>query len=242
MRPTLTRLPIAALIVGLIGVAAFVFAREALRPGGVVPGLPPSASSGSTSGQIPAGWQTCSRPDLGFSIAYPGSWYTPGRGDAATSPSHSRFECLLLEPKPFEVPPENAPVALVVSLSRQSFSRTLSDDTDPRYVQVLFQHDTQIAGARAVRLETEATGRGSEDRGTNDYDYIVDLGSRGAITVGTTSLAGPYEADKSVVDQAAASLALIARETSEGDVADLIALGWGPRARPAGPAGEPNFR
>lgn len=218
--PTFARRGVAALVVGLIAVAALLFAREALRTGGVTPGLSPSASSGSTSGKIPAGWQRCSRPDLGFAIAYPGGWYTPGRGNAATSASPSRFECLLFEPKPFEVPPENASVALVVSVSRQSFARTLSDDTDPIYVRVLSQHHTRIAGVRAVRLETEATGQGSEERGTKYYDYIVDLGWRGAITVGTTSVAEGYEADKSIVDQAAGSLTLIPRETTDSDVAD----------------------
>ncbi len=206
--PTPTRRLIAGLVAGLIAVAGFVFVREAFRTRGVTPGTSPSASSGSTSGQTPAGWQRCSRPDLGFSIAYPGGWYTPGQGELGTSPGPAKFECLLFEPKPFQVPLETAPVALVVSVSHESFARKLSDDTDPSYVQVLAQQDTRIAGVPAVRLETEASGQGAENRGTKYYDYILDLGSRGEITVGTTSVAGDYEANKSVVDQAAASLTL----------------------------------
>ncbi len=74
---------------------------------------------------------------------------------------------------------------------------------------MLSREDTSVGGSRAVRLELEFLDGPLVPAGTRVYEYIVELGPERTLRVFTADqpwIAGTYDDNRTVVDQAASTL------------------------------------
>jgi hypothetical protein len=163
------------------------------------PGRPPtSPPAPSPSSVVPAGWRACTNPHLGYSIAYPGDWYTTALRTTEV--------CSQFHPTRFTIPEagEYPPTALTVGPT----SGLPTERTDPVYAQTLRWERTTVAGNDAIRYEEILTGVGLRPQGTKQYGYVIELDGR-AFRVSATWCPGE-EADyadwKVVVDRAVRTL------------------------------------
>ncbi len=119
-------------------------------------------------------WNVCANPLRGYVIEFPVGWHV---GGTAEDPGRTERVCSYFDPRPFQIPPLANPLfrrALEVRVPAATFEDALAALTDPRAVDVVEQTRAAVAHRRAVRLETEATGRGAAKRGTRTYGYLID--------------------------------------------------------------------
>ncbi len=172
--------------------------RRLLVLGSTLPALLPGCL-GAESAR--SGWNVCSNPELGFSIEYPPGWYT--------THLEPRTACLFFDERPFTVPPASELLGnglAVLPQAQQPFEDVVTGYTDKRFARVLAREDTEVAGLRAVRLETEATGEGLADRGTLETSYVVERDGSAWIVQTSSAPGRDYEARQEILDRAAATL------------------------------------
>lgn len=142
----------------------------------------------------------CTNEASGYRVQYPADWYT-NKGDP-TEP------CSFFHSEPFEVPEGTEFLDVGALVGREPVPFDVVAGEDPSRT-VLEEEETEIAGNRAVRLESEATGEGLLDRGTRFYEVIVEVDGESLI-VSTFDLGDlDYERNKEVVDEIAAGLELL---------------------------------
>ena len=181
--------------------------------------LPPETGSPTSQGYgavVPEGWQACANALLGYSIGYPGGWYTTDRvklpnGRFVRKPLVS---CNFFNPAPFQIwwGTEPPTTALVVESERQGLQGTVLSRSDPRYLAVLSRKDTTVAGMPAVQLEVSQVGEGYYPKGTLEYMYVVGLDPGHTLVVSTMFFPGSrvdYPAYKAIVDQAVQTVTLL---------------------------------
>lgn len=147
------------------------------------------------------GWNLCTNVRRGYSISYPGGWYT----------THLRSiqACEYFDPEPFEIVPgtEFPPTALFATFSTESVETYVEQLTDPMFFQTLRREDTTVGERRAVLVETSATGQGESEPGERTYGYVVDRGGRAFVVL---AIALPdderYEQFKAIADEAVESV------------------------------------
>jgi hypothetical protein len=193
---------------GLLAAAVFaltaVVVWEASRSGVVPRPKPPQ-------GTIPTGWEKCTNASRGYSIAYPGDWYTTDVFDGTSDPANA---CQWFSPEPFgpqgNVVSEGWGYPLEVAI-RGPFDDVLTQETDPGAVDVLVEEPVLVHGHRAVRLEFETLIDLIAETGLH-YEYLIELDAETTLIVHTTATrgVGVYADNKVVVDRAVDTLQFLA--------------------------------
>ncbi len=186
-----------------------------------VPSGGPSATEtpGTGAAAVPEGWKTCSNAVYGYTIAYPGTWFTTdtltrSNGTTFVKPSYA---CTLFDPKPFSISAVAEPpvTAMAVFEQQQGVGKTVSQLTDPRYQSVVSQRSVTVAGMPAVRLEVDQSGQGYYPAGTLQYLYVVGYAPGRTLEIFTmyvprtrysAARGTDYDTNKGIIDQAAATL------------------------------------
>jgi hypothetical protein len=161
-------------------------------------------------GSLPAGWERCTNGALGYSIGYPGDWFTTDVFDGQADPANA---CQWFSPDPFgqqgNVVPEGWGYPLEVAI-RGPFDEVLAQESDPVQADVLLEEELLVDGHRAVRLEYETLIDVVADTGLH-YEYVIELDAETTLIVHTTEtrgIAGEYQEkeNKTVVDEAVDTL------------------------------------
>lgn len=151
---------------------------------------------------LPAAWKTCTSRARGYSIDYPGTWYTDAPG---------RSECRYFDPEPVEYTPnsDGFMFSLMLGGDNRPFEearRPTLSDADSR---TLIHEEITVGGRRAVRFELITGGGGLLPGGSRLYGYSVE---REGIAFGVTTYWFPdqpeahYRERKGVVDRAVTTL------------------------------------
>ena len=151
------------------------------------PAVPPAREA------VPALSQRCTNPQTGVSIAYPEGWFT-NSGDVMPS-------CSVFDARPIALPRESEipfDIAVTVVVDRKTFNGTV---TSSQFERVLAAEEMTIAGRRAVRIQSEATGEGLADRGTRSLRYEIDLGSGRTLVATTYDAGGNLEEKKEILSR-----------------------------------------
>ena len=169
---------------------------------------PPEPLPTGTSTTMPDGWVRCTNSALGYSIGYPGEWHTTDVFMGEQDPSNA---CQWFSPTPFgsegNVVSEGWGYPLEVAI-RGQFDQELQQVLDPQLTQIVEQEALEVEGHRVVRIEYETLidlVAGPELH----YQYLVSLDPRTTLIVHTTDargIAGDYEENKTVVDDAVDTL------------------------------------
>jgi hypothetical protein len=161
-------------------------------------GTPTSPRAPSPTSVVPGGWRLCTNPHVGYSIAFPGDWYT--------SAVRTTEVCSQFHPTRFTVPEsgEYPPTALNV----RPASGLPTEPTDSIHARTLLWEMTSVGGHDALRFEQELTGEGLYPKGTKEYGYVIELNG-GYYRVHATWCPGEdaaYADWKTVVDRAVRTL------------------------------------
>jgi hypothetical protein len=151
---------------------------------------------------LPQGWALCSNHDRGFAIGFPARLHTDEVADHES--------CEYFDPDPFDVPPQSdfSGTALEIDPGGEDYQVVVDGLVDRRFARVLARKETTVLGRPAVRIETEATGQGFEDRGVKLTTWVVDRDGA-AFVVRTTGFPGKgdYETRQGTLDRAIETLA-----------------------------------
>jgi len=189
---------LAAAVVALTVVVAWRAFRDA----------PPEPLPTGTNQNVPDGWVRCTNTAVGYSIGYPGEWFTTDVFDGQADPANA---CMWFSPTPFgqegNVVAEGWGYPLEVGVGG-SFDQELQQVLDPELTQIVEQEALAIEGHRVVRIEYQALNdvvAGPELH----YQYLVSLDPGTTLIVHTTDargIAGDYDVNKTVVDDAVDTL------------------------------------
>jgi hypothetical protein len=198
---------------GLLAAAVFaltaVVVWEASRSAVVPRPKPPQ-------GTIPAGWEKCTNASHGYSIAYPGDWYTTDVFDGASDPANA---CQWFSLDPFgprgNVVSEGWGYPFEVAI-RGPFDQVREQELDPEIADVIVEENLLVKGHRAVRVEYETL---IDLIGETDmhYEYLIELDAERTLIVHTTTtrgVTGVYADNKVVVDRAVDTLQFLADSSS----------------------------
>jgi hypothetical protein len=191
---------------GLLAAAVFALAAvavwEATRSA-----APPPKRVGTD--EIPDGWEKCTNASIGYSIGYPGDWYTTDVFDGAPDPANA---CQWFSPELFgpqgNVVPEGWGYPLEVAIRGGSFDDVRAQETDPELADVLVEDELFVDGHRAVRLEYETLVDLMAETGLH-YEYVIELDPETTLIVHTTAtrgVVGVYAENKVVLDRAVDTL------------------------------------
>jgi hypothetical protein len=150
---------------------------------------------------LPSGWALCSNPARGFAIAHPARWHT--------SEVAEEEACQYFDPQPFEVPKQTdfSGTALELDPTGEGFETVVDSLVDRRFARVLARRETTLHRLRAVRVETEASGEGFEERGVKTTSWVLDRGGV-AFIVRTTGFPGrgDYASRQAILERAVETL------------------------------------
>jgi hypothetical protein len=157
----------------------------------------------SSETTLPQGWALCSNTARGFAVGYPAHWYADEVSEDES--------CKYFDPDPFEIPPQSdfSGTALEIDPGGDGYATVVDGLVDRRFARVLARRETTVQGRRAVRIETEATGQGLEDRGVKVTSWVVDRDGA-AFLVRTTGFPGKgdYPSRQATLDRAIETLTL----------------------------------
>jgi hypothetical protein len=161
-----------------------------------------------TATDVPEGWERCTNAALGYSIAYPGDWYTTDVFDGRSDPSYA---CMWFSPKPFgpdgNLVSEGWGYPLEVR-EGGPFSVLPEQELSPDSFRVLFREHLRVGGHHALRLEYETLNDVAGENGLH-YEYVIQLDPEWTLIVHTTAtrgVVGVYAENKVVVDRAVDTL------------------------------------
>lgn len=190
-----------ALVAAAVFIMGFVVVWRAFQPAPTV--IPPQGDP------LPADWVRCTNDVVGYSIGYPGDWFTTDVFDGQADPANA---CMWFQPEPFgpegNVVSEGWGYPLEVAVRDASIDDELGRLLDPEVAQTIDQEELTIDGHRAVRVEYETLVDVIAEPGLH-YSYLVELDPETTIVVHTTDTRGiveDYDEAKSVVDLAANTL------------------------------------
>ena len=157
---------------------------------------------------LPSGWSVCTNRRRGYSIGYPGGWYTTHLRPAQA--------CEYFNPEPFEIleGTEFPPTGLFVFRTNQTVDSYVDQATDPMFFETIRREDTTVGERPAILIETAATGQGESEPGERTYGYVVAVGpEEDAFVVLATGLPGDerYEEFKDVADEAVKTARFVER-------------------------------
>jgi hypothetical protein len=183
------------IVLGVVGAVLLVLT-------GSVGGYLVADDDSSSEASLPEGWALCSNPARGFAIGFPARWHMD---EVAEHES-----CEYFDPDPFEVPPQTdfSGTALEIDPGGEKYETVVDGLVDRRFARVLGRRETTVLGRPAVRIQTEATGEGFEDRGVKVTSWVVDRDGS-AFVIRTTGFPGKgdYAARQKTLDRAIETLA-----------------------------------
>jgi hypothetical protein len=144
-------------------------------------------------------WSHCVDSTAGYDVQYPSDWST----------AMGVLACRFFEPEAFTVPPNSdfGGTALEVLPQEQPFDEALASLIDTRYAKTEARQQVTVGGHRGFRLELVSTGEGLNAKDTRTYGYLLRRDGGGAIVIQTTAQPGQALRHRSVVDQAASTIA-----------------------------------
>jgi hypothetical protein len=188
----------AGLVAAAVVAAVAVVAWQSFRA--------PTTTTGP--GVMPEGWVRCTNSELGYSIGYPGAWHTTDVLNGEANPANT---CRWFSPDGFgpegNVVLEGWGYPLEIAFGGR-FDPELQQVLDPELTRVVEQEALAVEGHRAVRIEYETLVDAVADTGLH-YQYLVSLDRRTTLIVHTSEtrgIAGDYEENRTVVDQAVETL------------------------------------
>lgn len=144
--------------------------------------------------------QRCTNPQTGISISYPAGWLT---NDGDVMPPCSAFDPRAVDlPRESEIPFD---IAVTLGVEENPFDPDVASNEWERVVSV---EPATVAGRRAIRVETEATGQGLADRGMRSLRYVVDIGDRRTLVASTHDAGREYETNKNVLARMVQTISL----------------------------------
>jgi hypothetical protein len=173
---------------------------RALRP------APPTAP---VPAALPDGWERCTNDAVGYSIGYPGDWFTTDVLNGKRSPT---FACQWFATTPFgeagnEVL-DGYGYPLEVRVRDARLDDVVSDMTGEG-VKVIWSEAVDVDGHRAVLLEIEFRDSPLVDAGSRLYAYVVELQPERTLTVLTfdpPARPDDYNEHRRIVDLAVGTL------------------------------------
>ncbi|WP_036484199.1 hypothetical protein [Myxosarcina sp. GI1] len=137
--------------------------------------------------------QICNNNNVGYQINYPQGWQTnPG---TVISP------CQIFDPQSAIVPKNTESIDKAIYLRVEenvTFDLVTKENKHERH---LSRQMTTIENRRAMKIESESTGKALLPSGTRTYSYIIDLDNSTLIAL-TYNLAGDrYQTNKQVLDR-----------------------------------------
>lgn len=159
---------------------------------------------------LPAGWERCTNGALGYSMGYPGDWFTTDVFDGEADPANA---CRWFSPTPFDATQGNVVTEgwgypLEVGIGGP-LEREVRQALDSDVSRTLLEEELVVDGHPAVRLEYETLIDLIGEPGLH-YEYVIELDRNTTLIVHTTAtrgVEGVYEENKTVVDRAVDSLA-----------------------------------
>lgn len=189
-----------------VTVAAAVFALAAIPLWRALRPAPPTAP---VPAALPDGWERCTNDAVGYSIGYPGDWFTTDVLNGERSPA---FACRWFATTPFGAAGNEVldgyGYPLEVSVRDARLEAVVSEMTGEG-VKVISSEAFDVEGHRAVRLEIAFRDSPLVDRGSRLYAYLVELQPKRTLTVLTFDAPGgpdDYNAARRIVDQAVGTL------------------------------------
>ena len=185
---------VAAAVVGLIAVVAWRSSQPA----------PTKLPVGS---DVPPGWQRCTNEALGYSIGYPGEWFTTDvfNGEAAAANA-----CRWFSPDPFDADGNvvlegwGYPLEVAIGGPFDEERDELALELRASDGDVLEEEPVIVDGHRAIRTEYVTQLDVLADAGRH-YEYLIVLDEDTSLIVHTTEtrgVEGDYGDNRDVVDTA----------------------------------------
>jgi hypothetical protein len=189
-----------------VAVAAAVFALAAIPLWRALRPAPPTAP---VPAALPDGWERCTNDAVGYSIGYPGDWFTTDVLNGKRSPT---FACQWFATTPFgeagnEVL-DGYGYPLEVRVRDARLDDVVSDMTGEG-VKVIWSEAVDVDGHRAVLLEIEFRDSPLVDAGSRLYAYVVELQPERTLTVLTfdpPARPDDYNEHRRIVDLAVGTL------------------------------------
>jgi hypothetical protein len=148
----------------------------------------------------PADTAPCTNEEAGYTVEYPADWHT-NEDDVVAA-------CTFFDPDPIEVPEATEFFGAAVTISREPVAaEAVVEGPDPTR-EVLEREETEVAGQRAFRIESESTGDGLLDAGVRTYQIVVVVDGESLILSTYDLEEHDYERNREVVDEMAATLQL----------------------------------
>jgi hypothetical protein len=188
-----------------VAVAAAVFALAAIPLWRALRPAPPTAP---VPAALPEGWDRCTNDAVGYSIGYPGDWFTTDVLNGERSPG---FACRWFATEPFGAAGNEVldgyGYPLEVSVRDARLDDVVSEMTGEG-VKVISSEAVDVEGHRAVHLEIEFRDSPLVDAGSRLYAYVVELQAKRTLTVLTFDPPGrdDYNEHRRIVDQAVGTL------------------------------------
>lgn len=139
-------------------------------------------------------FRTCTAEVDGYRLEYPGSWHT--NDPETTEP------CRFFHPEPFQATPatEATDVAVVIRFTSAAHDSIVESTVEsPAGAVILTDERLSVAGSRAARVTTRATGEGLLAEGIRSVRWFVDFDTR-TMTATTLSVVEDFEANAQVLD------------------------------------------
>jgi hypothetical protein len=189
-----------------VAVAVAVFALAAIPLWRALRPAPPTAP---VPAALPDGWERCTNDAVGYSIGYPGDWFTTDVLNGKRSPT---FACQWFATTPFgeagnEVL-DGYGYPLEVRVRDARLDDVVSDMTGEG-VKVIWSEAVDVDGHRAVLLEIEFRDSPLVDAGSRLYAYVVELQPERTLTVLTfdpPARPDDYNEHRRIVDLAVGTL------------------------------------
>jgi hypothetical protein len=189
-----------------VAVAAAVFALAAIPLWRTLRPAPPTAP---VPAALPEGWDRCTNDAVGYSIGYPGDWFTT---DALNGQRSAAFACRWFATEPFGAAGNEVldgyGYPLEVSVRDARLDDAVSEMTGEG-VKVISSEVVDVEGHRAVHLEIEFRDSPLVDAGSRLYAYVVELQPKRTVSVLTFDPPGGpdgYNEDRRIVDLAVGTL------------------------------------
>ena len=144
---------------------------------------------------------SCDNPEAGYRVEYPADWHVndeEGPGEP----------CSWFDPEPFEVPEATEFFGAAVSISREPVAAEVIVEQADLGREVLSREETEVAGQRAFRIESESTGEALLDAGVRYYQVVVVVDGESLILSTYDLPEHDYERNREVLDEMASTLEL----------------------------------
>lgn len=159
-------------------------------------------AGGDTDGEASSGeaaWTSCTNPEAGYTVEYPGDWYVNDEGQLDP--------CQVFDPEPLDLPEQPRELSLghavLIRMEPIAFEDATRADLGAEVVE---REDVEVDGRRAVRQERLGTGDALIPEDVAVTQYAVDVDGQTLLAVSYDIGEPAYERKVEVLDEMMASL------------------------------------